>query len=76
MWIIPVPIKSSTTPTSLQNNINKLRFKKCHQHTNDNVYELNLIQDQINYLYAGCFSPPKSLFLHAIKEGFLLHFLI
>ena len=38
------------------------------------MYELNLIQDQINYLYAACFSPPQSTFLHAIRQGFFVTF--
>ena len=38
------------------------------------MYGLNLIHDQINYLYAASFSPPKSTFLHAIKEGFFITF--
>ena len=74
MWIIPAPIKSSTTTTNLQNDKNKHRSTKFHQHTDNNVCELNVIQNQINYLYAACFSPPKSTFLHAIKQGFFITF--
>ena len=37
MWIIPVPIKSSTATTNLQNNKNKHRSTKFYQHTNNNV---------------------------------------
>ena len=74
MWIIPVPIKSSTAIKKLQNKKHKHRSKQFHQHTNNNIYELHLIQDQINYLYAACFSPPKFIFLHGIKEGFFITF--
>ena len=73
MWVIPVPIKSATA-TKNPHNIKTTYFKKFHTQTNNNVYELNLIQDQINYLYAACFSPPKSTFLHAILQGFFVTF--
>ena len=38
------------------------------------VYHIHLIKEQINYLYAACFSPAIFTFIKAIKAGYFTNF--
>ena len=38
------------------------------------VHNIKVISEQVNYIYAACFSPAKSTFLNAIKQGYFSSF--
>ena len=48
--------------------VNKLKYLLQH------VHNIKLIPEQINYIYAACFSPVKSTFLKAIKADYFSTF--
>ena len=68
VWMIPVPITLNTSRT--KSNTSTTPQKILH-HTNNNIYEINLIKDQSKYLNSICSSPSKLTFIKVIKAGYV-----
>ena len=68
MWNVPLPLHDNPPPTSLNTITNRSMPPKTDMI--NYLGESKLLGDCIDFLYAACFSPPKSTFLQAVEAGF------
>ena len=61
-------VVQTTKYQDISKPVNTLKYLLQH------VQNIKLISEQVNYIYAACFSPVKSTFLKAIKTGYFSTF--
>ena len=61
-------VVQNTKYQDISKAVNKLKYLLQH------VHNIKLISEQVNYIYAACFSPVKSTFLKAIKADYFSTF--